>query len=224
MTTSSFDPIWEDIFRSQQWGKYPSESVVRFVARHFYGAADRSKVRLLDLGSGPGACTWFMAREGFSVSAIDGSPTAIERLNERLAKEGLKVDAKVGDFVRLPWDDNTFDGVIDNGALCCNSFTACKRVVSEIRRVLRPGGKFSSMTFTDRCWGYGLGTRKEQGGFTNIPEGPLKGCGFVLFMGRAQLDDLFDVFSDVRVERVSWTLDSQAHLVDWWWVTCSKPT
>src|SRR5690348_6213732 len=116
----SWDPVWESVFRSQEWGKCPPEYVVRFVARRWYQVSLRREVRLLDLGSGPGACAWYMAREGFSVSAIDGSPTAIAQLAERLATEGLDVEGLVGDIVRLPWSKDTFDGVIDNAALYAN--------------------------------------------------------------------------------------------------------
>src|SRR5271155_1362805 len=94
--TGTWDPIWEDIFRSRSWGKYPPEHVIRFIALSFSGAVDRSKVRLLEIGFGPGANVWFMAREGFSVSGIDGSPTAIQRAQERLASEGLAADLRVG--------------------------------------------------------------------------------------------------------------------------------
>src|SRR5439155_1569888 len=72
---------------------------------------DRSAVHLLDLGSGPGASTWYMAREGFAVAAIDGSPTAIRQLQTRLGVEGLQADAKVGELIALPWPDGAFEGV-----------------------------------------------------------------------------------------------------------------
>ena len=32
----SFDNVWEEIHASQEWGKYPSEPVIRFVARNYY--------------------------------------------------------------------------------------------------------------------------------------------------------------------------------------------
>ena len=99
------DPAWEQIFRSRQWGKYPPEHLVRFVAGNFYGAPNRGAVHLLEIGCGPGANVWFMAREGFTVSAIDGSPTAISLAGERLASEGLTADLRVGDFFSLPWPD-----------------------------------------------------------------------------------------------------------------------
>jgi 2-polyprenyl-3-methyl-5-hydroxy-6-metoxy-1,4-benzoquinol methylase len=104
------DPIWEEKFQTEEWGKYPPERVIRFVARNFYASPDRQAIRLLDAGYGPGACTWYMAREGFRVAGIDGSPTAIKRANERLRTEGLSADLQVGDYVVLPWPDEFFDG------------------------------------------------------------------------------------------------------------------
>jgi SAM-dependent methyltransferase len=218
----SFDPVWEEIFRAQEWGKYPPEHIIRFVARNFYKAPDRKAVKILDLGSGPGANAWYVAREGFACSAIDGSATAIERLKARLAGERLEVDARAGDFIELPWPDQTFDAVVETGALCCNRFAMVTRVVGEVKRVLKPGGLFCSANFTDRSWGYGLGRQVEPGGFVDITEGPLVGLGFILFMGRAQVDELFGEFRDVGVERLGYTVERGKHLIDLWIVTARK--
>src|SRR5271156_1950170 len=91
----TWDPIWEDIFCSKSWGRYPPEHIIRFIARTFSGVRDRSTIRLLEIGCGPGANIWFMAREGFSVCGIDGSATAIDRAKQRLASEGLMADLRV---------------------------------------------------------------------------------------------------------------------------------
>src|SRR5207253_2900607 len=92
----SWDPAWEAVFQSQEWGKYPPEYVIRWAARHFYKAPDRKAVRILDLGSGPGACAWYLSREGFSVEAIDGSATAIAKLQARLVEPGGFVEITDG--------------------------------------------------------------------------------------------------------------------------------
>jgi ubiquinone/menaquinone biosynthesis C-methylase UbiE len=219
---SSWDPAWENVFRSQEWGKYPPEYVIRFVARNWYSASDRKKVRLFDLGCGGGACSWYMAREGFSVSGIDGSESAIDRATQRMESEGLHADLRVGDFTQLPWPDDSFDGVIDNVTLYCNPFENCRQTVAEVKRVLKPGGKFLSVNFTDRTWGYGLGEQVQSGTFTGIREGPFLGKGLALFMGRAQIDKLYRDFEEKDVELTSWTLDKQTHLVELWIVTCRK--
>jgi ubiquinone/menaquinone biosynthesis C-methylase UbiE len=145
-----FDQSWEQIFSEREWGKYPPEHVIRFVARNWYRVPDRSAVRLLDVGCGPGACSWYMAREGFSVSGIDGSPSGIRQARERLAREGLHAEFKVGDFCRpLPWPDASFDGAIDNVAICyAQGYWA--NVIREVRRVLKPAGRFHSVWFGTR--------------------------------------------------------------------------
>ena len=221
--STSWDPVWDKVFRSQEWGKYPPEYVVRFVARNWYSAAERAGVKLLDLGCGPGACTWFMAREGFSVGAIDGSPTAIRTLEARLSAEGLHADARVGDYLHLPWADAAFDGVIDNVSLYTNRMVQVRAAVAEVVRVLKPGGRFLSANFTPRSWGCGLGDSVEPNGFDNIREGPLAGKGFALFMDREQLQSVYREFSDIAVETTSWTLENMSKVIELWVVTCRKP-
>lgn len=217
------DPVWEQIFSNREWGKYPPEHVVRYVARGFYRAPDRSQVRLLEIGCGPGANVWFMAREGFRVSGIDGSPTAIRKAQQRLAKEELIADLHVGDFVSLPWADNTFDGALDNVSLGSNPSQIIRAALAEVRRVLKPGAPFQASFFTPRTWGCGTGTRLEPDGFRNMTEGPLVGTGFCLFLTREQLDDFFRDFADRSVERISWTLESEKHVVEQFVITCHKP-
>jgi hypothetical protein len=53
--TPAWDPLWEQIFNTREWGKYPPEHAVRFVARNFYRVPYRKQVRLLEVGCGPGA-------------------------------------------------------------------------------------------------------------------------------------------------------------------------
>jgi SAM-dependent methyltransferase len=220
---TTWDPVWEQIFQSKEWGKYPPEHVIRFVARNFYGVQDRSRIRLLEIGCGPGANVWFMAREGFSVAGIDGSSTAIQTAMRRLHDEGLTADLRVGDFAVLPWPDSSFDGVVENVSLYANPWTSVQRALREVLRVLKPGAPFLSSFFTDRTWGYGQGEMVETDGFVNLREGPLAGAGFCLFLNRARVPELFRNFSVINVERITQTLDGEQHLIEEFVITCSKP-
>ena len=220
---TTWNPQWESILRNKEWGKYPAEHVIRFVARNFYGATDRSKIRLLEIGCGPGANVWFMAREGFTVSAIDGSSTAIEKASQRLSSEGLAGDLRIGDFVQLPWPDDTFDGVVENVSLYTNPWIGIQRALAEVRRVLKSGAPFLSSFFTDRTWGYGDGEMIELDGFANIRSGPTANSGFCLFLKRSRVPELFCDFADVHVERISWTLDGEQHTVEQFVIACRKP-
>lgn len=220
---STWDPAWEQIFRSKEWGKYPPEHVIRFVARNFYRAADRSQVRLLEIGCGPGANVWFMAREGFAVSGMDGSETAIRKASQRLASEGLAADLRVGDFNQLPWADASFDGVLENVSLYCNPWASIEQALHEVLRVLKPGGLFISSFFTDRTWGYGTGDMIEPDGFANLREGPLAGAGFCLFLNRDRVPQLFRNFTDLAVEQISWTAEGERRLIEQFVITTRKP-
>ena len=83
----SWDPVWDDIYRTRAWGQYPGEDVIRFVQRQYGAAPDRGRVRLLEVGCGAGANLWFMAREGFVVHGVERSPTAVQLAQERLDRE-----------------------------------------------------------------------------------------------------------------------------------------
>jgi SAM-dependent methyltransferase len=222
IVTGTWDPRWENVFRSEEWGKYPPEHVIRFIARNFYSISDRRAIRLLEIGCGPGANVWYMAREGFSVSGIDGSSTAIQRARERLANEGLSADLKMGDFAQLPWPDATFDGVVENVSLGCNPISAIECALNEVHRVLRPGAPLLSSFFSDKTWGYVAKEMSERDGFSNITEGPLADKGFCLFLSRDRVPEVFRRFMDTNVERVSWTLEGERHLIEQLVVTCRK--
>jgi ubiquinone/menaquinone biosynthesis C-methylase UbiE len=220
---STWDPVWEEIFQRREWGKYPPEHVVRFIAQNFARAMDRGAIRLLEIGCGPGANVWFMAREGFRVSGIDGSSTAIQRAHERLASEGLSADLGVGDFVSLPWPDNCFDGVVENVSLYTNPAVAIHQALQEVHRVLKPGAPFLSSFFTEKTWGYGQGEMVETDGFANLREGPLASAGFCLFLKRERIPEFFYDFSAIHVERISHTVGSEQHLIEQFVITCRKP-
>lgn len=221
--SESWDPTWEEIFREEEWGKYPPEHVIRFVARRFYKAKDRKQIRILDLGCGPGACSWYIAREGFALSGIDGSETAIRRCKQRLESEKLTGDLKVGDLGRLDWPDNYFDAVIDNAAVCCNPFNASKKIVKEVIRVLKPSGHFISSSFTTKTWGYGNGIQGNgENEYLQVFEGPLKNRGFVLFLDEEQVEELLSPFKQITIDTLNSTIQGGKNNIEWWIAECLK--
>jgi ubiquinone/menaquinone biosynthesis C-methylase UbiE len=223
LTENSWDPAWEELFRSREWGRYPNEHLIRFVARNFYCAPNRSQVHVLDLGCGQGPNTWYMAREGFSVSGIDGSPSAVAQARDRLQGEDLRADLRVGDYLILPWQDEVFDAVVDIASLYANRAENFKQALHEVRRVLKPGGLVFSISFSKNSWGYGLGRELEPDGFTDTPEGPAAGRGFSLYLDRERLQEFFSGFDDLTVDKASWTSEGMKHMIEQWLVSCRRP-
>jgi len=219
----SWDPIWEKIFSNRPWGKYPPEELVRFVANNFYNVPNRTAVKILDLGCGPGACSWYLAREGFSVFGIDGSPTAIHKAKKRLEAEGLNGDFRVGDFIELPYPNSHFDCVIDIESLYANTFTKSNYVMAEICRVLKPGGVLFSMTFKDGCHGDGSGKRIEPHTFEEVTEGPLAGRGIIRFSPESAIHQLYALFDDLNLEYSIRSTNNMTHEIAQWVISCRKP-
>lgn len=105
-----------------------------------------------------------------------------------------------------------------------NAVRAISSCFSEVWRVLKPGGCFLSLSFTDRTWGYGLGAQGEDAGSVRaVAAGPLLGMGYVQFLSRADLDRLYAGFVDHVIERNSYTMGGQQHLIEQWVVVCRKP-
>ena len=219
-----FDPVWESVFREQEWGRYPGEDLVRFVAKNCRNAPVRSQVKILEVGCGPGANLWYCAREGYTVIGIDGSATAVRRANERLNAEvpGWSGTVHVGDISALDAADCTFDLAIDNEAACCNSFDDSKLIFREISRVLKPRGKLYSRTFAVGSWGYGTGISVGLNAF-ECGEGPMKGKGYSRFTSEDQLAALLGSSLEIEsVETLRRSMDGRKHEIIEWLVEARK--
>lgn len=220
----SIDPIWEETFRKRDWGRYPNEELVRFVARNFAGVPDRSQVKILEIGCASANNVWFMAREGYSAFGIDGSSTVIERGRVRLAGESVTADLRVGDATRLGevYSEGTFDAVIDVGCLQCNRLGDVRDIVRQMGRLCKPGGKVFSLIVADDAIGNGRGTFVEPGTFSDITVGPLRGTGLNHFFSASEIQDVFSPFAPLAIEYVSRSYENRDQVYKTWVVTGAK--
>jgi arsenite methyltransferase len=100
---------------------------------------------VIDLGSGAGN-DCFIARsqtgESGKVIGIDFTPAMIDKARENAEKMHFKnVEFRLGDIEKMPVTANVADVVVSNCVL--NLVPDKKRAISEIFRVLKPGGHFS---------------------------------------------------------------------------------
>ena len=102
--------------------------------------------RVLDSGAGTGGAALELARRGHRVTAIDASPAMVERTRERAAATGLTVEAITMDGQDLAFPAASFDAAIS--ILGVILFPDAVRGLSELRRVVRPGGRIALITWT----------------------------------------------------------------------------
>jgi SAM-dependent methyltransferase len=92
-----------------------------------------------DLGCGPGAHTLALARRGYDVVGIDGSPRMVEVARGRAAREQVDAAFHVHDLAApLRFADASLGGVL--AILILQHLRQPSAFVAEIRRCLRPGG------------------------------------------------------------------------------------
>ncbi len=218
---------WNDVFESRDWGRYPPEELIRFVARNFGDVSERGDVRFLEVGCGPGANIWFLRREGFAVAGIDGSHAAIEQARARLAAEGLndgpdQIDLRQGNFASLPWGDDSFDAVFDIEAINANEMSTIRSCVAEIHRVLKPGGVFFGKMFGAKTTGHGTGDPIEDNTTDDPTEGPCAGFGLCHFFTEAELGEVFGRFASLNVDWVHRSDHEQTISIFEWLVSARK--
>lgn len=110
----------------------------RELARAVLGARFASSTRLLDAGCGTGGfLRWALDEERFEAAAgVDVSEQAVELARGRVPE----ADIRLAPVWELPYEDASFDLVSFNDVLQHLPETEVERSLSELRRVLEPGG------------------------------------------------------------------------------------
>lgn len=111
--------------------------------------------RVLDIGCGTGENALHFASRGLDVTAIDASAVAIHRGQDKARRRGLSVRFIHGDALSLAGLGETFDTVTDSGLLHVLSDQHMTQLVRGLRAVLRPGGRYLLLCFSERSTGNG---------------------------------------------------------------------
>jgi len=220
-----WDSNWDKVFQANEWGKYPSEDLIRFTARNYYKAPDRKDVKILEVGSGTGANLWYLAKEGFDVVGIDGSKTGVERTLKRLKDEGLTAEVLVGDIIKLPFKDNHFDCVVDIECIYANNYSDSRKIIAEIHRILKPGGKFFSKTFMTGTSGDGKGKRLdgEENTYIGFDQGAFRNdCQLTRFTAEKEIPELYSAFNILSIDYVILTEKNRQIEIKEWIIICQK--
>ncbi len=108
------------------WDRFPRTFLDKFT--------ELAKHKVLDVGSGPGRDGLLLKEKGLEVTCLDASEEMIKLCRER----GL--DAVVGDFTTLPFENGSFDSVWAYTSLLHIPKAEIHQAFIEIKRVLKNRG------------------------------------------------------------------------------------
>ncbi|MBW2636209.1 MAG: class I SAM-dependent methyltransferase [Deltaproteobacteria bacterium] len=151
--------LYKVLFNIVYWFKAPwdigrPQPVIKNLAK-------RGKIagRVLDVGCGAGDTIIYLARKGYEVMGIDFVPKAIDITSRKAEKAGLTIPLLVHDALRLDELNETFDTIIDAGLFHNFSDGDRKRYAESLASVLKKGGSYYMLCFSDTQGGF-VGPRR----------------------------------------------------------------
>jgi SAM-dependent methyltransferase len=142
--------MWDERYSSIEYayGKAPND----FLAAQFSGIP---KGKVLSLAEGEGRNAVFLAKHGYSVTAVDSSIVGLKKA-ERLAKEqGVSVDLIHADLSDFDLGSDAWDGIIS--IFVPLPSTVRKDLYRRLPGALKSGGVFLLEAFTPDQIGHGTG-------------------------------------------------------------------
>jgi len=155
--------------------------------------------KVLDLGFGTGRHTIFLAKNGFQVYGIDVSKEGLKITKKRSEEKGLNAKLCIADMHKLPYRGNFFNGIIAVYVIEHNTYNGLLKSLSEVRRVLKPGGIFATTLLTKNDYKFGIGEEIEPGTFINSKD-PIESEVPHRFSTREEVDFLFAEYEVVSIE------------------------
>jgi methyl halide transferase len=134
VTLTDWDAMYREATPPWETGR-PASELVRLVEQ---GALRPATV--LEVGCGSGSDAVFLASRGFEVTAVDWSPTAIERARTRAGRAGVPIRFLLDDvFEFVQTTEESFDFVYDAGFYHFVRQRELQRYLDLLWRVTRPG-------------------------------------------------------------------------------------
>ncbi|MDR2845673.1 MAG: class I SAM-dependent methyltransferase [Candidatus Methanoplasma sp.] len=175
--------LWEKFYREQ---KRPWRGVGKLEGLEIEHGA-----RVLDIGCGNGKTSSALINMGASVIGLDFSSSAVEYCRSMF---GAAAEFVVADCESMPFPDKSFDAVAAVHIFEHLNSDEAERTVSEIRRVLVPGGKVFIRVFA-------VGDLRAKGKDSDV-----KGNGISYrYYTEDQMSSLFSGFEVISSKRIDET-------------------
>lgn len=205
--TKEYTPFdWKAVEDTSAWLEPCEESY--YYARKWKKEGRRS---LLDLGCGLGRHSLLFAEYGFRVTAADISDDALTFLKKKAKETGADISCRKADMLSLPFADDAFDCIFAMHSAGHADSAGMKRIMGEIRRVLKPEGTVFMTLCSKETWTYAESRLPKVDENTVIKtEGPEQGVPHY-FVSEKDIRELFCDFDLLKVRHIDDCFEKRAH-------------
>lgn len=110
-------------------------------------APTKKKLKILDVGTGPGFFAINLALDGHEVTAVDCTEAMLRKASKNAINYGVDIEFKYANAHELPFDDNTFDLIISRNVVW--NLESPNKALKEWYRVLKDNGR---LIYFDANW------------------------------------------------------------------------
>jgi ubiquinone/menaquinone biosynthesis C-methylase UbiE len=130
-------------FRSDSYDDSPGHAGFVDIWKTVLSETFTGKKKILDVGCGTGFLSLILAELGHEVVGIDLSEGMLSKARKKSDNLGLDIEFMIGDAENLPFEDVSFDAVINRHLLW--TLPNPDRAIMEWGRVIKNGGKVVAM-------------------------------------------------------------------------------
>ena len=142
--------MWDERYSPDEYvyGKAPNQ----FLEEN-YNAIPKGKV--LSLAEGEGRNAVFLAKQGYSVTAVDASQVGLSKAKKLAEENGVELELIRGDLVDFDIGENKWDGIVS--IFCPLPSALRKELHKKVVAGLKPKGVFLLEAYTPDQLKYGTG-------------------------------------------------------------------
>lgn len=146
--------FWEAVFQEKKkmWGEEPTTLATEAI--EIFKQQDFKRILIPGFGYGRNAKPFY--EQGFKVTGIEISSTAIKLAQELLAREIRVFHGSVFD---MPFDQDVYDGIFCHTLIHLPDLDQRKKLIQDCYRQLRHGGMMVFTAITKHAKTYGVGEK-----------------------------------------------------------------
>jgi 2-polyprenyl-3-methyl-5-hydroxy-6-metoxy-1,4-benzoquinol methylase len=185
MKKTDIDKVYKDIPLERIPWNYdtPPDPLIELIA-----SGKIRQCKTIDIGCGTGNYAIYFAKEGYEVTGIDISPSAISIAKKKASERKVECNFLVGDIINDFEKVNTgFDFAYDWEVLHHIFPDERQNYIENVSKILKKGGKYLSVCFSEKDLSFG-----GQGKFRETSLGTV-----LYFSSEEELENLFNEFFEI---------------------------